>query len=195
MVSNPNRGLAAILFALFITATAGAQAATLDTPDVVLDSVGFDISAGGFYEDADLELRINDDVVATTRGRSISAESHGYIRVMGMTMMIGQGAGAAPSAPAPFARPSSSSRRPIASSRAYRRRVVRSWMIWARPSTSTRRGLRLRRTTMPDASRPIPASAGRREEGPDGAPRARARRRAAPRTRPRRPRRTRTADK
>ena len=74
MVSNPNRGLAAILFALFITATAGAQAATLDTPDVVLDSVGFDISASGFYEDADLELRINDDVVATTRGRSISAE-------------------------------------------------------------------------------------------------------------------------
>jgi len=71
---EPNRCLAALLFALFITAIASAQEATFDVPDVVLDSVGFDISAGGFYEDADLELRINDDVVATTRGRRISAE-------------------------------------------------------------------------------------------------------------------------
>ncbi|MEE4162548.1 MAG: hypothetical protein V2I25_08570, partial [Woeseiaceae bacterium] len=74
MVSNPKSGLAALLFAFFITATAGAQEASLEVPEVVLDSVGFDISASGFYEDADLELRINDDVVATTRGRSISVE-------------------------------------------------------------------------------------------------------------------------
>ncbi len=74
MAFKPFRGLAALLLAGFFTGPAHAEELVLDVPDVALDGVGFEVSAAGFYDDAALELRVNDNVVEAVTGRSIAAE-------------------------------------------------------------------------------------------------------------------------
>ena len=75
MAFKPFRGLAALLLASFIVAPVDAEELVLDAPEVALDGVGFDVSAEGFYDDAALEIRVNDAVIQSANGRSISAEA------------------------------------------------------------------------------------------------------------------------
>ena len=73
MAFKPVRGVAALLLAFVLAAPANAEEPVFDPPSVLLDGVGVEISASGFYDDAALELRINDTVIESTTGRSISA--------------------------------------------------------------------------------------------------------------------------
>ena len=75
MAFKPFRGLAALLFSSLLVASAHAEELTLDAPKIALTGVGFEVSAEGFYNDAALEIRVNDTVVRSTSGRSISAEN------------------------------------------------------------------------------------------------------------------------
>ncbi len=73
MAFKPVRGVAALLLAFVLAAPANAEEPVFDPPSVLLDGVGVEISASGFYPDAALEIRINDTVIESTTGRSISA--------------------------------------------------------------------------------------------------------------------------
>lgn len=75
MVYKPLRGLAALFLACGLIAHAVADEPVLDAPSVVLDGVGFEVSARGFYDDAALEIRVNDAVIQSVNGRSITAEA------------------------------------------------------------------------------------------------------------------------
>ncbi len=75
MAFKPLRGLAVLLLASFIVAPANAEDLVLDAPEVALDGVGFDVSAEGFYDDAALEIRVNDTVIQSASGRKIRAEA------------------------------------------------------------------------------------------------------------------------
>ena len=68
------RGIAVVFIALFFVSSLQAEELVLDAPSAVLDGVGFDVSASGFYDDAELELRVNDEVVHAENGRSFVAE-------------------------------------------------------------------------------------------------------------------------
>lgn len=68
------RGSAVFFIALLFVSPLHAEELRLDAPSAVLGGIGFDVTAGGFHDDARLELRVNDEVVHTEYGRSIEAE-------------------------------------------------------------------------------------------------------------------------
>lgn len=74
MQSKVARFLLALLVVIPVIAnTAEATEVTLETPEVILNGVGFDINAYGLPDDVVLEIAVNGKVVASSTGLSISA--------------------------------------------------------------------------------------------------------------------------
>ncbi len=72
MQSKSVRDATVLVLALLLSLSATAEP-TFEAPEVILNGVGFDVSASGFPDDAVLEISLDGGLVATSSGTSISA--------------------------------------------------------------------------------------------------------------------------
>ena len=73
MLSKILCGPAAILLGLLVSLPAAATVVTLDTPEVLLDNVGFEINVYGLPDQTAIDITINGAVVASSTGLSVAA--------------------------------------------------------------------------------------------------------------------------
>ncbi len=73
MLFKSLRGPAAILLGLLVTLSAAATEVTLETPEVLLDGVGFEVNAYSLPDNTPLQLAVNGAVIATSTGLSVTA--------------------------------------------------------------------------------------------------------------------------